>query len=271
MFKIGDFSRLNKVPVKTLRYYDELGILKPAKIDEQTGYRFYSAMQLTRLNKILALKDLGFSLSKISEIIDNNLTKEALSSMLNLRKAELTENIIKEKLSRVERIINSINEEVNSIMLKYDIVIKEVEATRVASIRDIIPAYDKQHALWQELGEYIRKNNAKITPPCMVIYYDPGFKDSDVDIEVAEHFTGNLSGNNRVKVRDLDPVKEMACTVHQGSYEKLSMAYGALMKWIEDNGYKIVGPNRELYLEGEWSGKGPEDFITEIQIPVAKL
>ncbi|MDT8718761.1 MerR family transcriptional regulator [Clostridium sp. 19966] len=272
MFKIGDFSKLNKIPIKTLRYYDELGLLKPAKIDEQTGYRFYSAMQLPRLNKILALKDLGFSLSKINEIIDNNVTKEVLCSMLNSRKEEIRKNIIleKEKLSRVERIINSISEEADSIMSKYDIVIKEAEAIKIASIRDIIPSYSEQHGLWKELGEYIEKNNAKITPPCVVIYYDQGFKENNVDIEICEHFTGNLSGNERIKIKTLQAVKQMACTVHQGSYEKLSIAYTALMKWIEDNGYEIVGPNRELYLEGEWSVKNPEEYITEIQIPVSK-
>lgn len=271
MFKIGDFSKLNKIPVKTLRYYDELGLLKPAKVDTQTGYRFYSALQLARLNKILALKDLGFSLNQIGELIDSKSTKEMLSTMLKSRKEEIEQSIIaeKEKLSRIERIISNINEE-DSIMLKYDMVIKEAEAIQVASIRDIIPSYSQQHGLWQELGDYIRGNNAKITPPCLVIYYDQGFKDSDIDIEVAEHFTGNLSGNDRIKIKNLDPVKQMACTIHQGSYEKLSLAYSALMKWIEDNGYEILGPNRELYLEGEWSQKSPEQYITEIQIPVTK-
>ncbi len=91
MFKIGDFSKLNRVSIKALRHYDEIGLLKPVKLDDSTGYRYYSAAQLPRLNKILALKDLGFSLNKITEIIDYDQTSEFLSSMLAIRKEEIKE------------------------------------------------------------------------------------------------------------------------------------------------------------------------------------
>ena len=73
MLRIGEFSQLGQVSVRTLHHYDERGLLKPAEIDNWTGYRFYSVKQLPRLNRILALKDLGFSLDQISRLVDDTL------------------------------------------------------------------------------------------------------------------------------------------------------------------------------------------------------
>lgn len=272
MFKIGDFSKLNKVSIKALRHYDELGLLKPVKVDDSTGYRYYSAAQLPRLNKILALKDLGFSLNKITEIIDYDQTSEFLSSMLAIRKEELMESIKKdkEKLSRIENLINTINEEVNYNMLKYDVIIKEVESLKIASIREIISYYDKQGPLWEELVEYLNQNNVKMLQPCILNYHDSGYKESDVDVEVAIHVASTAPSNGRVIFRDLEGYKEMVCAIHKGSYESIGTTYHVIMKWIEENGYKIIGNNRALFLEGGWSVKNPEEYITEIQIPVTK-
>ncbi len=93
MFKIGEFSRLTWVPVKTLRYYDELGLLKPVEVDPFTSYRYYSASQLPRLNRILVLKDLGLTLEQIRLILEEDLTAEQLRGMLYRRQAELRQQI----------------------------------------------------------------------------------------------------------------------------------------------------------------------------------
>jgi effector-binding domain-containing protein len=272
MFKIGDFSRLTKVSVKALRYYDELELLRPIKVDEWTGYRYYSASQLPRLNKIITLKDLGFTLNQIVNMVDSDLSVEVLTSMLSSRKKELEETIKleHEKLRKIEYLLSSLSKEEDITMLNHDVIIKKVEPLPIASIRDIIPSYSQQQHLWMEVAEYLQKENIKILPPCLVIYYDPGFKESQVDIEVAEHVNQTAAGNGRVTFRTLEAVEDMACIVHKGSYETIYKSYGIIMKWIEDNGYKVTGPNRELYLEGEWSVSTPEEYITEIQIPVQK-
>ena len=88
MFKIGEFSVLTQVSIKTLRYYDEVGLLKPARVDVDSGYRYYSASQVPRLHRILALKDLGFPLDRIAKVIEEGLTPDALRGMLMLREAE---------------------------------------------------------------------------------------------------------------------------------------------------------------------------------------
>lgn len=272
MFKIGDFSRLSNVSIKALRYYDEFGLLKPVKVDDITGYRYYSATQLPKLNKILALKDLGFSLNKVTEIIDFDHTSEFLSSMLDIRREELKVNIEndKKKLSRIENLINSSNEEGNYNKFKYDVIIKEVESFKVASIREIIPFYDNQGPLWEELVAYLHKNNIKMLYPCVINYHDMGYKDSDVDVEVAIQVASTVLSNGRIMFRNLEGYNEVACMIHKGSYESIAPTYHVMMRWIEENGYKIIGNNRALYLEGRWSVKNPEEYITEIQIPVAK-
>jgi DNA-binding transcriptional MerR regulator len=104
MFKIGDFSKLSRVSVKTLRYYDEVGLLKPIQIDRFTGYRFYSVDQLPRLNRILALKDLGFSLEQIGRLLDEELPPSELRGMLRLKQGELQQQVDEQqsRLARVE-------------------------------------------------------------------------------------------------------------------------------------------------------------------------
>jgi DNA-binding transcriptional MerR regulator len=114
MFKIGDFSKLSQVTVKTLRYYDELGLLKPVEVDRFTGYRYYSADQLPRLNRILALKDLGLSLEQIATLFAarDKLTVEQMRGMLRLKQAEAQERVREEqdRLARVEARLRQIEE-----------------------------------------------------------------------------------------------------------------------------------------------------------------
>lgn len=272
MFKIGDFSKLSKVSIKALRHYDELGLLKPVMVDDFTGYRYYSSNQLPRLNKILALKDLGFSLNKIIEIIDYDQNSELVSSMLYIRKKELMDSIEKDrkKLSRIETLISIINEDTNHNEFKHDVIIREVDSFRIASIRKKIPSYDKQGPLWEELITYLHDNSIKILHPCIVNYHDRGYKESDVDLEIAIHVASIGPSNGTITFRDLEGYKEMACIIHKGSYESIASTYRIIMRWIEENGYKIIGNNRALLLEGGWSVKSLKDYITEIQIPVSK-
>lgn len=270
MFKIGDFAKLNRVTVKTLRHYDSFGLIQPEKVDSFTGYRYYSANQMPKLNRILALKDIGFSLDEIALVLDKNLNPEQIQTLLELKHVEISGKMSAEqvRLSRIEALIQLCKQE--AFVMKYNIVIKTIEPIRVASLRDIIPGYSEQEHLWNELGEHIQRNNAKIVPPCMVIYHDPGYKEEGVDAEVIEPVIGDLPETDRIKVKLLDGVKEMACVVHEGPFQTLHMAYNAISAWIEENSYEIIGPQRELYLKGEWITNDPNEYVTEIQFPVRK-
>jgi len=271
MFKIGDFARLNKVTVKTLRHYDSLGLLQPEKIDNFTGYRYYSASQMPRLNRILALKDVCFSLEEIALILNKNLNTEQIQTLLEIKHQEIAQRIEaeQERLSRVRNLLKTYKQE--AYFMSYDIVLKEVGAIRVASIRGIIPNYSEQGQLWEELGGHIKKHGAKIVPPCMVIYHDSEYKEESVDAEIIEPIVGELPETDRIKIKVMEGVKEMATVVHKGTFETLYMAYNAISKWIEENSYEIVGSQRELYLKGDWLTDDPNEYITEIQFPVKKI
>jgi effector-binding domain-containing protein len=270
MFKIGDFSKLSRVTVQALRHYDDLGLLKPAQVDTFTGYRYYSASQLPRLYRILALKDLGFSLEQIARLLKDDLPVQQMRGMLKMKQVEIEQRLEddQERLTRVEARLRQI--EMEDTMSNYEIVIKKVDPVRVAAVRDIAPAYNQPGGLWNELYGQIGPHQAQFAGPCLTLYYDEDYKERDVDIEVCQPVHGALPVSGRVKVYDLAEVT-MACTVHHGPYVTISQAYDALSRWIETNGYRVAGPPREVYLQSKNDGnQNDPDCVTEIQFPVEK-
>ncbi|MGD8719538.1 MAG: MerR family transcriptional regulator [Candidatus Zixiibacteriota bacterium] len=269
MFKIGEFSKLSRVPVKTLRYYDEVGLLRPADVDRFTGYRRYHATQLPRLNRILALRDLGFSLEEISTLLAAELPVDEMRRMLEAKRLELENRAREEqeRLARVEARLKLLEQE--DTMGNYDVVIKKVEDVRAATCRGIIPTYAEPKAIWEELMGYLKQNGASFAGPCFALYHDQCYKEKDVDAEACQPISGDVPETARIKVREL-PGGEMASTIHKGPYSGLNDCYTAALKWIEQNGYRVAGPDREIYLEGAWTTDDPEQYVTELQIPVEK-
>lgn len=156
-------------------------------------------------------------------------------------------------------------------MPTYEVVIKQAPAMRVAGLRDTVANYGSQGALWGELMGYVFQNGGKPAGPCLTVYFDEEYKESDVDLEVVQPVEGPLSSGERVRVYDLPAVATMASTIHRGPYSGFNDAYGALMQWIAGNGYRITGPNREVYLRtADDHGVPPEEFVTEVQFPVEK-
>jgi effector-binding domain-containing protein len=273
MFKIGDFSKLTRVSVKGLRYYDDLGLLKPAHIDESSGYRYYSADQLPQLNRILALKDLGLTLEQIGKLLKTGLSAQELRGMLRMKQAELQERISEERglLGRVEVRLQQIEQEDD--VANVDVVIKKVEPVLVASVRDTIANYPSIGGLFQELMGNVYRQGSKPAGPAIAVWHDQEMKESHVDGEAAIPIEKPIQESGRVKVYELPGVESAACLVHHGSFQKLQQAYDSLMTWIEQNGYTITGPLREVYLytgEGEIK-QDDESYVTEIQAPVVKV
>ena len=249
--------------------YDEIGLLKPEEIDEYTGYRHYSAAQIPTLNRIIAFKALGFSLAEISGLLRNNLSSEEMIGILKSRRVQIEKVIVDEKsrLDRVEKLIHLFNQEVGS--MNYDVVIKAVDSFRVASLRGVMKDYGDQGHLWEELVAHINSSNAKILPGCFVSYYGE-LQEKGIDAEVFEPIDRDIRATERIKVHYMPAVEKMACLVHQGPCENLKLAYAAITGWIEDNGYRIIGNEREIYLKGEWNSADTSEYVTEIQFPVEK-
>lgn len=272
MIRIGDFSKLSRVSVKTLRFYDEMGLLKPVSVDRFTAYRSYEFDQLPRLHRILALKDLGFSLEEIGQLLAEALSAEQMRGMLKLRRAEIRQKVQEEseRLERVEARLRQIEQEEE--MSKYEVVIKKVEPIRVASVRGVVPTPPEQGPLWGELGDYLAMKNVRPVGVCLALYHDEDTRERDWDIEVCEPIDANLPATERVKIHNLPAVETMACTIHHGPFVTICEAYEAIMKWVDSNGYHIAGPCREHYLRPpkvDGNQNDPET-VSEIQFPVAK-
>lgn len=270
MFKIGDFSKLVRVSIRMLRHYDEIGLLEPMSTDEFTGYRYYSVEQIPRANRIQVLKEMGFSLAEISGLMNRDLDATQLLSLLENRKRQITEVIESEhtKLRRVGFLIGQLNKE--DMYMNYEVTVKPIPAYKVLALRDTLHAYNVEGSLWNELGDFVQEHHVKVTAPCYAIYYDEGYKEGDVDVEVTMCFQGQAAESDRIKVRELEAVPEMACIFHHGPFEEMSAAYHALGVWLESNGYRWSGPQRAIYHKGPWTGEDPADYLTEIQAPVTK-
>ena len=267
MLKIGDFSTLTQVSVKTLRYYDEMGLLRPLHVDSSSGYRYYSASQLPRLHRILALKDLGFSLDEISKAVDGGVTPAQLRGMLMLREAEQQDRVREEqdRLTRLRARLRLIEKE--GLMTK-DVVIKEITPQWIASVRETIPNYPAVGKLYGELfGSLGPSAFGGVT---VALWHDHEYKEHDVDAEAGVYLKQPVEARGRVRVHEL-PAASVASIIHQGSYNRLSEAYDAVLRWVETNGYRIAGPIRELYLKmSQPVRQDDESYVTEIQVPVAK-
>lgn len=270
MFKIGDFSRLTFVTVKTLRYYDEIGLLKPVKVDQFTGYRYYSAGQLSRLNYIVALKDLGLSLDEIALLVKDNLTPAQMRDIFILKKAELQQRVAEEqkRLDNVEKLLTRIEKE--GSMPDYQITLKKLDPVLVASIREVLPTYGACGPLFGEIYQYIGMKGGKPAGPPAFLIHDPEYKEKDVDIEVAIPIAKSIKESDRVKVYELPGVEQAASTINKGPYATVSKAYGAILSWCEANGYQPLSPCREIYLTHPDVEKDPTNNVTEIQFPVKK-
>jgi DNA-binding transcriptional MerR regulator/effector-binding domain-containing protein len=271
MIKIGDFARLSQVSVVTLRYYDEMDLLKPVKVEPFTGYRYYSADQLPRLNRILALKDLGFSLEQIRLMLADGLSLEPLRGMLTMQRAEVEQRLADEqgRLLRIESRLRQI--ELEDKMPDYDVVIKTVPAMLVAACRVTIPTNDQVPEYlgpaYARVYDYLQKQGAKDTGVCLALWHSPADVYENEDAEAVVSIDRPLPGTDQVKVYELPPVR-VASVVHQGDFEEFTQGHAALLEWIDANGYRIVGPYREIYIKHDKARLS--DTITEIQFPVEK-
>ena len=274
MFRIGEFSKLCGLSLDTLYHYDNRNILKPSKIDKVNGYRYYEAAQLVTVNKIRALKDSGFTLDEIAEVLRSNLPVSSLIELLERKSLMLEEELDREN-RRLERLRTNIFIIKNGgIPLMNEITIKSIEPILIASIRKTFhkSKFDEElTTMWKEVNDYIDLKGGKRTLPCMMIYHIGwGEMDSSetLEVEVVEPVTKKIEGNEVVKVYELATVEKMACVIHKGSFTTIDKSSKALFNWIKQNGYTKIGPMKEIYHKGEWMTSDPEEYVTEIQVAI---
>lgn len=161
MFRIGEFSKLTQVSIRMLRYYDEVGLLKPEEVDKWTGHRMYSVTQIPRLNRILYLRDSGFNVTEIALALGMNDC--LLLETLDKKRLEIMDAIQneQEKLRKIEIAKNEIKE--NKGELHYNISIKAIPEYQVLSLRRIVPTYYSEGDLWNELSAFAKEQKINIS------------------------------------------------------------------------------------------------------------
>lgn len=272
MFTIGDFARHGRVSVRMLRHYDAIGLLRPARVDPHSGYRFYEAGQLARLNRVLALKDLGFTLDQVGAILRDELGAEELRGMLRLRQAEL-EAALREARARLAQVGTRLHAiESEGRMSTQDVVVKKVPAVRVAELSAVAAGFGPHDIgpvigpLYEELCGRLEAAGLTGFGPGIAYYEDAGNGDGSVLV----HAAMSVPDGTRVEgvlVHVLPGIEEAATVIHRGSMDDILPTAQTLARWIEAHGYRTGGYARELYLEC------PEDrsrWVTEIQEPVTR-
>lgn len=280
MLRIGEFSRLSGLSADTLYHYEDLGILVPASVDLLTGYRSYDAMQLVTVNKIMALKDAGFSLEEIAGLLHADLRDPLLIEKLE-EKARLLEDNLAVEYERLGRLHTNIFLIKNGgIPQMNDITIKKVEPILVASIRKTVAktSFDESlGAMWPQVNRCIDEKGIKRTIPCMMLYHSGWwdlpdlkipFDEQVLETEVAEPITKAFQGTDEVRVSQLPRVEKMASIVHKGPFSSIPKTFDMLFDWMKSNHYVSDGPIREIYHKGDWVTGNPDEYITEIQIPI---
>jgi DNA-binding transcriptional MerR regulator len=275
MFRIGEFSNIARVSKRLLHYYDEIGLLKPERVDQHTGYRFYSAAQLPRLNRILALKEVGLSLEQIAEMLRADVSDEAIRGMLLRKRAEL-EQTLRDDLRRLQQLEARLRQN-QSAEAGPDVVLRAIPAQLFLAVRAVVPKPAAMLRLAEEVQRVVSEcvDQRALGPLTGVVYTD-GFTLDDNDVALGYLLKRPveaviaLSEERELRVQELPAVPTMATAVQVGGPDMVFLALGQIGRWIEDNGYRIAGPYREISLTLP-AADSPEDMVVEVQMPIEAI
>lgn len=271
MLKIGDFSKLSRISIRMLRHYDEIGLLVPESIDDFTGYRYYSEAQLPTASRVNALKDMGFSLAVITEVLKTYDNPQALRQYLMLKRSEMEELAEKTKrqLLLLETTINRLGKD--DCVMEYSVTLKEMPQRAVASLRNVIPSYDKEGILWEQMMREIAPQNVQQANPCnaLAVFYDEGYKESDVDVEVQISVLGSYKDTEHVVFKTI-PAQMIASATYKGSYDQLTTVNHAVANWVKDNDYEFGSASFCIYHVSPAQTQNPDELVTEVCFPIKK-
>lgn len=271
MLKIGDFSKLSRISIRMLRHYDEIGLLIPDAVDDFTGYRYYSEAQLPVAGRIQALKNLGFGLAVIGEILEKYEDTREMEQFLIIKRQEIKEQeqLVQQRIRLLDSTIEWLRKDGN--IMGYDVNLKMLPERYAASVRKIIPTYAEEGMLWKILMEETESLHMQDGSPCytLAIFYDGEYKERDVDVEVQKSVIGTYSDTEHVKFKTV-PSVQIASATYKGSYEQIGQVNEAVAKWIEDNGYEFDGLSFNIYHVSPYETQNPEEYVTEVCYPVKK-
>lgn len=270
MLKIGEFSKLSRVSIRMLRHYDEIGLLKPAMIHSESGYRFYNEDQLPVAGRIAALRDMGFGLSAIGQLLPQFHDKAALEAQLLAKQRELLD--ARQKTEYQLRLLDTALERLRKDeSMKYDVTLKTFPERYAATVRMNIPVYEMEGMLWSVLVSETEPLNIVPDEPCYcsVVFHDKEYKEHDVDVEAQKTVKGRYPDTEHVRFRTL-PEVTVASAVCKGSYSQMDDIMSAVAQWVLNNGYEFNGPAFNIYHVSPHETSDPNEFVTEVCYPVKK-
>lgn len=276
MFRIGEFAQIAQVSGRQLRFYDQLGLLRPARVDEQTGYRYYSIRQLPRLNSILALKELGLSLEQIGPLLAREMSPTELRSMLTLKRAQL-ERLLQEEEARLRHIesrIAQIDREGKAD--GFDVIIKSTPPTPFLAVTCICDNMDEAVRMVRTVAEEGTRQIKPTLRDKLIVVARNNVAAETLDLDIGFSLTRSSNASVRIagdlvlRATELPAIETMATIVRPGTNAESHSSFGTVGRWIEANAYEIAGPCREVFLEPITGPPGFEGAMVEIQFPVRK-
>ena len=271
LLKIGEFARVGQVSIATLRHYDQYGLLKPNALDPDTSYRYYSLDQLSRLNRILAFKELGFPLEQIAQLLEEDLSLEQVRGMFKLKQAQI-QSLVDTEQARLAHLAARLRQiEQEGKMPTYEVLLKQVDPILVASVRETLPLGEDLGRPYGKIAAYLERQGVEPLQPGIRLLHSRFELHKDcweIDVEAAIPVQAALTKEDAISTRTL-PGGWMACTIHTGDDLSIGQAHAALHRWMKDNRYQIVGPPRQLHLQRA-QGMDPSHYVTEVQFPVEK-
>ena len=271
MFSIGEFARHGRVSVRMLRHYDTIGLLRPACVDPASGYRFYRASQLAELNRVIALKELGFTLQQVQSILAEQVSAAELRGMLKLRRAEIQAVLEAEttRLARVEARLLTIEDEARAPV--DGVVIKRLAPVRVAELTAEAAGWEPEAItpvigpLYCDLWQRMASADIAAAGPAVAYYEDAAAGDGAIVVHAAVPVAAEAGRDPGFSIVDLPTVETAAVIIHHGSMDDVMPTGQALARWIDASGYRSAGYAREVTLE--WSAD-PDQWVTELQQPI---
>ncbi|MCL2372134.1 MAG: MerR family transcriptional regulator [Defluviitaleaceae bacterium] len=270
MFKIGEFSKMMRVSARMLRYYDQNGLFSPAETDRITGYRSYNARQIPQITRIIQLRDMGFSVEEIKEILPNYNNAAYMQQALQQKTQEITRQIHSEqaKLTNITAMRGKIMEEKNMV---HNVELKSLPAEKVLSLREIIPGGEHEPAMWEKLAAFAKANNIPYAQHGgYSLYHDEEHKDSNLDVEIAIPVTQLGHNKDGFTFRELPAIPQAATIRFSGPYTNYNAAIEKLASWLEQNNYSFAGMLRGHSIKTYSNAESEEDFLTELQVPVVE-
>lgn len=273
MLKIGDFSKLSRISIRMLRYYEKHNLLKPRQVDEESGYRFYAHEQIFEAAKIRFLKEAGFSVAMMEEIMRQYDIPQEIQRYFQIRMKELKEEQqrILNTLIRLEQAQMLLDKE--NTFMNYTVEVKQIKGMYAATLRTVIPTYEREDLVWKRMYSILAEKHRDITfaqpQHARAYFYDEGFAEKDVDVEIATEVIGSYEDVEDIRFRQLKD-ETVASVTFTGDYSQISEVCMAITLWIEENGYELDGANFCMYHKGWGQCDNPKDFVTEICFPIRK-